>query len=129
MSSIGEATRQGEGYVYFIRASNGLIKIGHAKNPRVRLNQCKTDSPLPLEILFVIRSENRWGLESRLHEVFSARHSHGEWFALTAADLGRVRRDYGVSVWNKITAPRTNVKAVIVPGFAKAPRARRARPR
>lgn len=125
MSSIEERTRRGAGYVYFIRASNGLVKIGCAVNPRKRFVSCRTDSPLPLEMLFVVRSANASSLEGRLHEAFSARHSHGEWFALTEADLERLQRDYGIA--EPVTPVETRTKAKVLPGFIRPPRARAAK--
>lgn len=76
--------------VYFVRAANGLIKIGYTRNGAVvRLQQHRAASPVPLELLFVVRCERV--LESALHRFLQSSHSHGEWFLPTREVLAFVR--------------------------------------
>lgn len=65
--------------VYFIRADNGLIKIGVAADPKDRLHTLSTMSPVGLSLIAVIPDAGAKG-ESNLHRKFAAHRSHGEWF-------------------------------------------------
>lgn len=67
-------------FVYFIKPVGqlGPIKIGCSQWPDVRLATINTWSPFPLELLVSIPGSRE--LERKLHQCFSARHSHGEWF-------------------------------------------------
>ncbi|MFD9047634.1 GIY-YIG nuclease family protein [Streptomyces zaomyceticus] len=65
--------------VYFIRADNGLIKIGVAAAPRERLRTIRTMSPIPLRLVLVLPGLGAAG-EAELHQRFAAHRSHGEWF-------------------------------------------------
>jgi hypothetical protein len=68
-----------DGFVYFIRASNGLIKIGYSReSPDGRFYTLQTASPLILERLALIRANH--SIEQELHRRFADLHSHGEWF-------------------------------------------------
>ena len=65
-------------YVYFIRAENGLVKIGKAVNPKNRFGTIKTASPVPVELLAFTEADS--GLEKFLNKYFAEHRSHGEWF-------------------------------------------------
>lgn len=65
--------------VYFIRATNGLVKIGVAHDPKERLRTIQGMSPLRLELVGVLPGLGARG-EAALHERFSYCRSHGEWF-------------------------------------------------
>ena len=64
--------------IYFIRAGDGAVKIGKAKNSLARLKQLQTGQA---ERLSVIREmpgdlpEERW-----LHQYYAGRHLGGEWY-------------------------------------------------
>lgn len=67
--------------VYFVRArSGGLIKIGKAVNVANRLALFQMGSPVPLEVVAVVRKCHPY-LERRLHNYFAAHRVRGEWFA------------------------------------------------
>ena len=66
------------GYIYFIQADNGLIKIGFSGDPKRRLKGLKTMCPIGLELLAVF--EGSTGEEEKLHERFKKHRVHGEWF-------------------------------------------------
>lgn len=66
--------------VYFIRwaALKGPIKIGWAKNPKVRLAEIQNMSPVPLIILNTLDCEREQ--EYALHYHFAHLRLYGEWF-------------------------------------------------
>ncbi len=83
--------RQQPGYVYLIKAANGLYKIGITKNVVSRFNGLKTMSPDAIELIhFVVVSDTR-GVEKRLHQQFAACRQHGEWFALNDNDVEYIK--------------------------------------
>lgn len=66
-------------YVYFIQAEAlGLVKIGWAADPTIRLSRLQIGSPDRLKLLAVI--EDGRSLEGVLHIMFAADRAHGEWF-------------------------------------------------
>lgn len=64
-------------WVYFIRGGE-LIKVGTSKDVEARLASLRTGSPLPLELVYVMRGSR--DLEQCLHGRFESLRSHGEWF-------------------------------------------------
>jgi hypothetical protein len=65
--------------VYFIRAEgSGLVKIGFAVDPWIRLNKLKTDCPWPVVMAAII--EGGVDREREMHDRFAALRSRGEWF-------------------------------------------------
>lgn len=67
-------------YVYFI--SNGLhVKIGKSKNPKQRLNELQTSSPLFLSLIFISEKFT----EAELQERFKIDHQTREWFGYSLA--------------------------------------------
>lgn len=68
--------------VYFIQASNGLIKIGISGNATHRLANLRTMSPLPLTLLAIMPGD--FSDEVAMHLRFAKHRLHGEWF--TPAD-------------------------------------------
>ena len=70
------------GYIYLVRASNNLTKIGFSGNFEVRFRSLKTHSPLPLEPIIVGYGDGANIFEYELHKRFGEFRSHGEWFSL-----------------------------------------------
>ena len=69
--------------VYFIRDGLGHIKIGITDDVVRRLNQLQTSNPVKLELYagFGVKSQfDAREIERHLHEKFSGRRLHGEWF-------------------------------------------------
>lgn len=64
--------------VYFIRASNGRIKIGVTDDLKARFSALRSSSPCELEILVSVEGDEL--TEREMHERFKASRSHGEWF-------------------------------------------------
>jgi len=76
----GISTLRTPGFVYFIRAEmTGLIKIGWATNPAVRLHNMQLQCP---DILILEAKFPGSGLDERkLHARYAGARKHGEWFA------------------------------------------------
>lgn len=54
------------------------VKIGVAKDPDARLNELRTGSLVPLQLIWKTRGGR--ALESELHQYFAPYRTHGEWF-------------------------------------------------
>jgi hypothetical protein len=72
------ALERGAWLVYFIRAANGMIKIGYARDLWTRLRTLQSGHSEPLEILVYSRGDPV--TEERLHEAFRRYRRGGEWF-------------------------------------------------
>lgn len=67
------------GFVYFVQAENGLIKIGFTtEHPLKRMASLRGSSPLRLSLMGVIVSSRSF--EGYMHDRFAKYHSHAEWF-------------------------------------------------
>jgi hypothetical protein len=65
-------------YIYFIKAGNGLVKIGAAANVQERFKTLKLMSPVSLSIVFIINETLQ--MEKNIHRMFKHLRKHGEWF-------------------------------------------------
>lgn len=61
-------------------------KIGWAKDPEQRIRELQTGSPVPLEIIGVIRG-GTLETENELHVAFGQHRLHGEWFDIDRRKL------------------------------------------
>lgn len=79
----------GAGSVYVISSTNGLFKIGSARNVERRIRSLQTGSADQLEIVCVIPTAQHThaALERALHHRLADKRVSGEWFDLTDADL------------------------------------------
>jgi hypothetical protein len=69
------------GYVYFMYAADiNLMKIGCSGNPKKRIACNARTAGCKVEIVAVFKSDTMYEHEHEFHELFSCRHSHGEWF-------------------------------------------------
>lgn len=91
------------GFVYFVQGCrSGLIKIGRATDWRARLSAIRSQSPEPIRLLSIIETPLPTKDEARLHEQFSDRRHHGEWFT-PSAEMFRVMKRRGslpLEEWN-----------------------------
>lgn len=67
-----------DGYVYFMEAENGLIKIGWSEQPHKRLANLVRLTPLTLSLLAAVPGSTQD--ERSLHEHFASLRQQGEWF-------------------------------------------------
>jgi hypothetical protein len=66
-------------HVYFIRAANGLTKVGVSRNVRGRFASLQCMSPISLRLVAVIPHGGE-ETERTIHENLQSTQSHGEWF-------------------------------------------------
>lgn len=92
--------------VYFIEASNGLIKIGSTKNLSGRSRALAASNALPLRL--VAWDHGSKVDELALHRLFAEARRHGEWFSPTPELLRfvrevahRGRRVVDVAAWQR----------------------------
>ncbi len=83
-----------DGYVYFIKAENGLTKIGETISPKSRYSNIKSMVPMYTEFLFAVKTDNAPGLEEKLHEKFSNKREMGEWFRLSEKDIDSTKQHF-----------------------------------
>jgi hypothetical protein len=84
------------GYVYVVKAGNGLYKIGSTSGPvNRRLSSLRTGSPMELTIEMVIATRDHSNVEGILHTQFAESRKHGEWFTLTHEDLEGIKNVWG----------------------------------
>jgi hypothetical protein len=86
-----------EMYVYFIQAfrdkKHKIFKIGKANDPKRRVKELQTGSPVKLKLLGTIKCKSEWHseqLEKRIHDLFYKQRRRGEWFTLGAKDVSRI---------------------------------------
>jgi hypothetical protein len=78
------------GFVYLIRAENGLYKIGKAKNISRRMQPFSVSFPMKWEIVCYFQSEDYNAAELKLHRKFASKRDVGEWFRLSPADVAHI---------------------------------------
>jgi hypothetical protein len=82
------------GYLYVIKASNGLYKIGVASGVQARFAGIASMSPLPVELVHMHYAVGVTRIEIQLQERFKESHSHYEWFRLSESDLHLIAELY-----------------------------------
>jgi hypothetical protein len=101
------------GYVYILRADNGLYKIGRSEDPEGRLAGLGV-LPLPVVLLHRIATNDMVWLERCLHRLFSEFRVRGEWFALSASQVaGLLARQSWDRTAEDIDRPRATLYANI----------------
>lgn len=75
------------GYVYLVKAENGLYKIGKSKNVAQRFKSLKTASPVKLELFLTFQTSDMTQAEEMLHFIFSEFREIGEWFRLGKEEI------------------------------------------
>ena len=83
--------KQKEGYVYLVAADNGFHKIGKTINVTNRVNEFGVKLPMKTWLVHSFKSNQYDTAEKILHDTFSEKRSHGEWFALTAEDIEYIK--------------------------------------
>ncbi len=81
-------------FVYLIRATNGLVKIGITSDIEHRFRTLNAGSPLELKLLGCIESGNVQELEKELHTRFSDKNVRHEWFNLSFEDVSYIKGNH-----------------------------------
>lgn len=89
----------GRGYVYLLRAKNGLVKIGQTVNLPIRLqrHRRKYYGEWAFDVIAIIYSSNCEHLEKHLHRQYRTKHVankhipyRGDWFSLDTDDVAAI---------------------------------------
>lgn len=81
---------QSDGFVYFIQAESGPVKIGRALQPSSRLAELQVGNHEVLTLLAVVRGGR--ALERAYHEQFAEHRKVGEWFSPAPPILAEITR-------------------------------------
>jgi hypothetical protein len=79
-----------KGFVYVIKAVS-THKIGVTSSPKERLKQISRKMNAQAEYVLLKESDDIYGLESKLHEIFREKRIEGEWFNLEPSDIEAIR--------------------------------------
>lgn len=79
--------------MYLIRAvGTGEYKIGMTKNPRDRMETFNVKLPFKIDYVHLIKAQDRFEAEKRLHVQFARKRINGEWFRLDDRDVEAIKR-------------------------------------
>ncbi len=78
----------GRGYVYLIEMS-GVYKIGRCRSWRSR-SRSYSGMPYAVKLVCLLQSNDTHSLERSLHARYGRSRMGGEWFSLTAAEVGEI---------------------------------------
>ncbi|WP_051525136.1 GIY-YIG nuclease family protein [Exiguobacterium artemiae] len=81
-SAEPQLMKKSEGWVYFLKADNGLTKIGRTKDLKKRMYHFTVKLPYELELIHAIKSNYTVELEEQLHGKYNHLRVRGEWFNL-----------------------------------------------
>ena len=73
-------------YLYVVKC-NEYYKIGVASNVEARLAALQTGNPYELIVKSCFEFDNANSIEQALHQKFSEKQKHGEWFVLNDDDV------------------------------------------
>ena len=80
-----------KGYVYFIKIEGqNYVKIGVSVNPPKRKMSLQTKMPFELKIINQLETSNPYGLEHKLHDIYSEMRTNGEWFNLNESLIDEI---------------------------------------
>lgn len=82
------------GFIYLIRAANGLVKIGRSVNVQKRFEVLNSTSPIPLELLEFWPVDDAVSVEAKLHDRYVDKRIRGEWFALDENDIADIANKF-----------------------------------
>lgn len=86
-----------KGFVYVLQSPTGAYKIGRTKSPEDRLKTFSVKLPFEVEYTCLIKAEDMYSAEKRLHEKFSEKRINGEWFKLNENDIDYIKSLQGAS--------------------------------
>lgn len=79
------------GFVYICSSDIKRFKIGASKNPEQRVKDLGLGSSIKHTLLFKIKTNDMFKFEKLLHERYSSKNIHSEWFNLSTEDLQCIR--------------------------------------
>ena len=80
------------GYVYLVQLGDqNMYKIGLTIDPQKRIKAIGTKLPWGLNLIVLIKAEDRFFLETQLHNKFHHKRVSGEWFALDPEDVEYIK--------------------------------------
>lgn len=74
-------------FVYLLKVSDDIYKIGVSKNVNKRVKQLQTGNPDIIEIIETFPSQYPYKVESVLHRRYNYKNIHGECFKLDKKDI------------------------------------------
>jgi len=86
-----EKKRQKIGEVYLIRGENGRHKIGYSKDAENRAKTLSLSSCENHELVHKFKCKNPQIKEQELHNYFSDKRCHSEWFDLSNEDIEYIK--------------------------------------
>ena len=78
-------------YVYVIKDSYKLTKIGYSRDVYKRLTALNQVIPYRLDLVYYKLYNNARDIEKGLHEIFNHKRYHGEWFVLSDDDIVKLK--------------------------------------
>jgi hypothetical protein len=90
---VGKAKFRGPvpGFVYLLRADNGVYKIGASTTPEQRSKTLGIQLPYETILEHTIETDDMYWLEGWLHHKFTKKRKQGEWFELDEADIEYIK--------------------------------------
>jgi hypothetical protein len=82
------------GFVYLVYFGyEDIYKIGFAQDVEKRVKEFGSVvmSPFEMRIEHVIETDDKYVIESSLHEYFAEKHMRGEWFRLSPEDVAMIK--------------------------------------
>lgn len=80
-------------YVYILKTSDDVYKIGVAKDVESRVRQLQTGSVEEITLVNKFLSEFPFKIESTLHRKYNRNRINGEWYYLTEENLNSFIND------------------------------------
>ena len=75
------------GYVYLMRADNGVYKIGTSKNVEQRLSGLRGESAIGIVVIHYFACRDARKIEKNLHKKYRKQRDHHEWFTLDSDEV------------------------------------------
>lgn len=123
---LPEGERGVSSFVYLIGPWRGMHKIGQSVAPNRRAGELSQEILSDVMVVSSIQTTDPNWLESYLHEAFSHRRRHGEWFSLTDDEMTLFRSMKSVDIQSDLP---TAVIALYLMNQKQSPRRKTSRGR
>lgn len=80
-------------FVYLLKVSEGIYKIGVSKNVNKRVKQLQTGNPDIIEVVDTFPSQYPYKIENVLHRRYKYKNIHGECFKLSEKDINNFKQE------------------------------------